>query len=362
VQASTSFPGKEERTALVVDFTNIARTHWQAMIGNNTSPAIAQERLAGDVIGRIMSTAWKLSPALLILAADSVGKTRRHSVWAAYKGTRARPDPAFTLEMMRMREWFKAMRIPVLYDDGIEADDQIGTIVPRIRLGLPDARIVIWSGDHDMLQLVDESVVFWNGRTDLAVGPADVLASYQVRTDQYVEFLALVGDKDEAPGVPGIGAVGAAKILGVHQTLEVALDTARYRSGREYEALQSHAATARLSLELVTLHRDAPSALAMSLPDAMFGWDQDDADDAAATARRVRRAIPKYSATGKPAPYYEWERSWAQTEGLSLERPQKPKSKTIAEVAQAVRDVPPSASTTPTPAPRADEPKQLDLF
>jgi 5'-3' exonuclease len=358
-QATAAFPQKHERSALIVDLTGIARTHWQGMIGNDVPAVAAQERLAGDVISRIMQKAWNMSATLLAVAKDSVGRTRRHDEWAPYKGTRAKPDPSFTLELTRISEWFKALRVPVLYDDGIEADDQIGTVVAKIRVVLPDARIVIWSGDNDFLQLVDSQTVLWNGRTELAVGPADVLATRKVRSDQFAEFMALTGDKDEVPGVPGIGDVGAAKLLSAHGTLEQAITAARYRSGREYEALNNHKETARLSLKLATLHRDAPSALAMSLPDAMYGWDEDDADDAAAVARRVRRGIPKYQPHGKPSPPRDWERAWALAEGKPLEFPKKQETPIVAPVSRA-ETPPPIPSTTETSV--RTKPKQLDLF
>jgi 5'-3' exonuclease len=362
VRATVAFPQKTERSALVIDLTNIARTHWQAMIGNDVAPADAHERLAGDVVSRIMHKAWDLSPTLMITTLDSVGKTRRHKVWPQYKGDRSPADPGFLVELGRIREWFKAMRVPVLYDDGIEADDQIGTVVAKIRVVLPDAKIVIWSGDNDFLQIVDSQTVLWNGRTELAIGPADVLATRGVRTDQFAEFMALVGDKDEVPGVAGIGEVGAAKLLSAHGTLEQAIAIARYRSGREYEALDKHKETARLSLQLATLHRDAPAALSMSLPEAMYGWDMDDADDAAGVARRVRRRIPKYHPYGKPAPFYDWKLAWTAAEGKRLEPLKKSEPASAAASAPNI-DAPAtavvSAMETGGTVPK---PKQLALF
>ena len=77
---------------------------------------------------------------------------------------------------------------------------------------------------------------------------------------QTVDFLALVGDTaDNVPGVRGVGEKTAQKLLEAYGTLEEVLAHAPDVTARRVrEALETDAERARLSRELVTLHRDVP--------------------------------------------------------------------------------------------------------
>ena len=86
--------------------------------------------------------------------------------------------------------------------------------------------VLVASSDKDLLQMVTPSIaVVMPGKVADKMGAAEVLAKMGVRPDQVVDALALTGDSaDNIPGVPGIGAKTAAKLLQQWQSLVNALD------------------------------------------------------------------------------------------------------------------------------------------
>jgi 5'-3' exonuclease len=117
---------------------------------------------------------------------------------------------------------------------GYEADDVLGTLATRER----SDRVVVVSGDRDLLQLVgDEHVpvrVFYIGRglsKAVLYGPAEVAETYAVPVERagaaYAELALMRGDpSDGLPGVSGIGDKTAATLLAQHGSLEAILAAA----------------------------------------------------------------------------------------------------------------------------------------
>jgi DNA polymerase-1 len=60
------------------------------------------------------------------------------------------------LQLDRIRQVVLAFGIPILEAEGFEADDVLGTIARRA--AEQGVRVVILSGDRDLLQLVDDSI------------------------------------------------------------------------------------------------------------------------------------------------------------------------------------------------------------
>ncbi|MCV7170563.1 5'-3' exonuclease [Mycobacterium sp. CPCC 205372] len=111
---------------------------------------------------------------------------------------------------------------------GYEADDVLGTLAARERKD----RVVVVSGDRDLLQLVaDDPVqvrVLYLGRgmsKASMFGPAEVADQYHVPVERagpaYAELALLRGDpSDGLPGVPGVGEKTAATLLAQYGSLE----------------------------------------------------------------------------------------------------------------------------------------------
>ncbi len=211
-------------------------------------------------------------PEYLGVAIDLSGPTVRHELFEEYKATR-RPMPADLQEqvpdVLRICE---VLRVPVLSFPGYEADDVIGTLSRKAEEEGLD--VVVVTIDKDLFQLVDDRVSILDTRSMLRLDPAKVEEKFGVPPDQVVDVLALVGDSsDNIPGAPGIGQVGACKLIREFGGLEELLERRGEVSRKAYrESLQQHEDQIRQSWQLVRVHRDLDldldlASLQLSEPD-----------------------------------------------------------------------------------------------
>ena len=236
--------------------------------------------------GENTSAAWGVANFLLRLVdqhrpeyvgwVHDAGTSFRHERFPEYKATREKLDAElqqdFDRSVGRIVSLLRAFRVPLVAVDGYEADDVIATLA--VRAAAQDFDVVIVSGDKDFYQLIGPRVSLLNpGRG----GPAAVeeqlvtLANAHERLGvppgQTVDYLALVGDSaDNVPGVRGVGEKTAQKLLGEYGSLDAILaHAAEIETRRVREALEADADRARLSRELVTLRRDVPVEMELSL-------------------------------------------------------------------------------------------------
>ena len=156
-------------------------------------------------------------------------------------------------------------RMPILEVPGFEADDVIGTLARQaVEQGL---RVVVVSGDKDLLQLVSDDVLVLNpGREGMGATLYDrktVEEKWGVPPERVVDVLALVGDAvDNIPGVPGIGDKGARDLVREFGPVEAVLENAdKVKRAAYREGLKNHREAALLSKRLATLRTDVPIAL-----------------------------------------------------------------------------------------------------
>jgi len=188
----------------------------------------------------------------------------RNAIYPAYKANRDPAPPELKRQFEYCRELAAAFGFTVLADAAYEADDLIGSVLHATRAhGL---RAVIVSADKDFGQLLDHDVEQWDYARGQRWGAAGVPARLGVEAHQVVDYLALTGDAiDNIPGVPGIGAKGAAALLAHFGSLENLLARVeevaflRLRGARSLaEKLRAHADAARLSQRLARIALDAP--------------------------------------------------------------------------------------------------------
>ena len=162
------------------------------------------------------------NPDYLAVVFDT-GKTFRDEIYPEYKATRDKMPDDLRSQIERMRKLIDAFNIPRLEEIGYEADDVLGSVAKQaVADGLG---VKIFTGDRDLLQLVDERVIVNLPGRSLADAKdylaADVVESLGVRPDQVVDYKALMGDSsDNIPGVAGVGKVTASKLLKEYQTLD----------------------------------------------------------------------------------------------------------------------------------------------
>jgi DNA polymerase-1 len=200
-------------------------------------------------------------PDYLAVAFDAGRITFRHEEYADYKAHRkATPDelrPQFPL----IKKVLAAMRIPVLELEGFEGDDLISEVVRAAeKKGI---EVLIVSGDRDMLQLVTEqtkALITRKGISDLeCFTPERVKEKYGVVPAQVADYKGLKGDQsDNIPGVPGIGAKTAVKLLQQFHSVEECLANLDQLTPKMAALLREYGDQALMSKRLATLAQDVP--------------------------------------------------------------------------------------------------------
>ncbi|HET9088116.1 MAG TPA: DNA polymerase I [Acidobacteriaceae bacterium] len=182
--------------------------------------------------------------------------------YAGYKANRAEMPLDLAQQLPYIRRALEALRIPILQQEGFEADDVIGTLSHQAsHIGHP---VYIVSNDKDMLQLVGDDVFVLNPVKDnLVLDRAGVVEVLGVPPEQVVDVMALRGDSiDNIPGAPGIGDKGSVDLIVQFGSVEAALDRANEVIRKTYrESLLNNRENILLSKELVTIHCNVPVEL-----------------------------------------------------------------------------------------------------
>lgn len=189
---------------------------------------------------------------------DPPGGNFRRDEFADYKAGRAQASDDLIEQFPWVDKVVAAHRFPILRVPGFEADDVIGTLAERGKA----AGLEVWivSGDKDFAQLVGDSVKMWENIRDVVFDRELVRKKWGVYPEQFVDYLALIGDKvDNIPGVPGIGAKGAQQLLAQFPTLAEMLETDI--PGKNGKLLKEYRDQALLSQRLATIQTQVPLEL-----------------------------------------------------------------------------------------------------
>lgn len=179
--------------------------------------------------------------------------------YGGYKANRAETPPDLIQQQPYIRRALEAFRIPILYYEGFEADDVIGTL--SCKLAEQGHHVYVVSSDKDMMQLVNKDVSVLNPTKDnLILDSAGVEKILGVPPERVIDVMALRGDAiDNIPGAPGIGDKGSVELILQFGTVEAALDRADEVKKKTYrESLQNNRENIMLSKELVTIHTSVP--------------------------------------------------------------------------------------------------------
>ena len=208
-------------------------------------------------------------PEYLTVTFDVHAPTFRHKMFAEYKGTRKPMAEELREQVPVIKEVLKAMKIEIIEQEGLEADDLLGTISRTCEEKGLDVAII--SGDRDTLQLATEHVKIRipktkQGSTEVEdYNAADVVEKYGVTPTEFIDVKALMGDtSDNIPGVPGVGEKTATKIIRQYQSIENAYEHAdEIKPPRASKNLKEYWEQAKMSKVLATIetHADIPFEL-----------------------------------------------------------------------------------------------------
>ncbi|MGY4878435.1 DNA polymerase I [Vreelandella aquamarina] len=194
---------------------------------------------------------------------DAPGKTFRDELYSDYKAHRPPMPDDLRSQIRPLHACVKALGLPLLCVEGVEADDVIGTLAYHATEAGRDA--VISTGDKDMAQLVNAHITLVNTMKDETLDEAGVEAKFGLPPALIIDYLALMGDKvDNIPGVPGVGektAIGLLQGMGggletIYADLE-RVKTLTFRGAKTLpKKLEEHREQAFLSYQLATIKTD----------------------------------------------------------------------------------------------------------
>ena len=183
------------------------------------------------------------------VATDHVIESFRNHLWPGYK-TSEGMDRALLAQFHPLEDALVAMGVVVWPMVELEADDALASAA---RLAATDPRVervCIWTPDKDLGQCVDDGrVVQVDRRAGAIRDAAAVRAKFGVEPARIPDWLALVGDAaDGYPGIPGLGAKSAERLIARHGPIEAFPD----------DVLGDQREAALLFKRLATLRSDAP--------------------------------------------------------------------------------------------------------
>jgi len=193
---------------------------------------------------------------------DAKGKTFRDEMYDQYKANRPPMPDDLRLQIKPLHEIVRALGMPLLSVEGVEADDVIGTLAAQATDKC--FRVVVSTGDKDLAQLVNKHVTLVNTMTEEVLDIAGVEEKFGLPPNLIIDYLALRGDKvDNIPGVPGVGektALALLQNLGGLNSIYNQLDQIAalgFRGSKTMAAkLEQHKDDAFLSYRLATIKTD----------------------------------------------------------------------------------------------------------
>ncbi len=222
-------------------------------------------------IRHILSLQNEYSAEKIIVALDSVGPTFRHQQYSEYKANRDSAPEDLHAQVPLIEEMLGFLGIPVVRMDGFEADDIMGSVADYCNAQGIVCRLI--SSDKDLMQLVGGTVSILRPGRGIGlqhIGVDEVLAEKGVKPEQFIDYLALVGDaSDNIPGVAGIGPKTASALISewgsmdeLYNNLETAArgsKLAKLIQGQEDACLSRHLVTIRRDLDIADVVHSAGS-------------------------------------------------------------------------------------------------------
>ncbi len=245
-------------------------------------------------------------PDYIIVCFDRPAPTFRKQLYVGYQAKRPAMAEGLGPQFNFIRTTLRHAKVSIYELDGYEADDLIGTLAtqavekdddrklkvedsslniengssidlrssnlknPSSTINHPSSNVevIIFSGDRDLLQLVNSQVSMLapvTGITNMLLfDEAKVIDKYGLKPSQFVDYKALVGDNsDNYPGVNGIGPKTAATLLSKYESFENLYHHIGELPEKIGLKLATDAEQAALAKKLATIVTDAPIHLDM---------------------------------------------------------------------------------------------------
>ena len=232
------------------------------------------------VLNMLKSLISQVQPTHIAVVFDAKGKTFRDEMFEQYKSHRPPMPDDLRKQIQPLHDMIRALGIPLLVVEGVEADDVIGTLALQAsRLG---KKVLISTGDKDMAQLVDDNIMLINTMNNSLLDREGVIEKYGIPPELIIDYLALMGDSaDNIPGVAGVGektALGLLQGIGsmaeIYANLEKVAELPIRGAKKLGEKLLAEKTNAYLSYTLATIKTDVE--LNVTTDELLLGESQND--------------------------------------------------------------------------------------
>ncbi|MFT4615574.1 MAG: 5'-3' exonuclease [Bacteroidia bacterium] len=182
--------------------------NWRTAQGQPVSAVYGYTRFLIDFIARV-GTQFHGAAAF----DESLGSNYRNDIYPAYKSSRELPEEVLAFQLQACRKVTELIGLPCYGGPRFEADDYLASLASRFRAS--DIPVTVVTRDKDLGQIiVHPEDRWWDYAADEELNAGSFAQKFGVTPAQFADYLALVGDPiDDIPGVPGIGAKTASKLL-----------------------------------------------------------------------------------------------------------------------------------------------------
>ncbi len=230
------------------------RSHYAFSRRPLTAPNGEHTSVVFGFLNGILRLVEQHQPEYLAVVFDMKGKNFRHEMYPDYKANRKPMPEELAAQLPRLREVLSKWGVSVLEQQGVEADDVMGSVAKQ-SVAQTD-RVWFFTGDKDFMQLLDHRIGMLKpghrGDQVTAMTEEDIKKKFALTPTDMIDVFALSGDSaDNIPGAPGVGEKTALKLIREFGSLD-----------HLYEKLESSKLTPRLkrvlgeNREQVYLSRD----------------------------------------------------------------------------------------------------------
>lgn len=208
------------------------------------------------VMKMILKLLSEHNPSHFVMARDLSGPSFRHEIYKDYKGNRSAPPEDLIPQFDLIDKLLDLMAIPSISMEKYEADDIIGSLAVQYENDFDE--IVIASGDKDLMQFVGSKTSMLDTMKNKKYDKEAVFEKMGVWPEQIVDYLSIVGDSsDNIPGIKGIGAKGAAKLLEQYENLDsIFKNKEKLTNKRVVKGIYEYGDMGLLSRKLVSIVTD----------------------------------------------------------------------------------------------------------
>ena len=204
----------------------------------------------------------KENPSHMAVVFDTSAPTERHTDFAAYKAHREAMPEDLSAAIPYIVRLIEGFNIPVIFCDGYEADDLIGTLAKKAEK--EGFTVYCMTPDKDFGQLVSENIFIYKparmGNGMEILGVKEILEKWEIdRVEQVIDILGLWGDAvDNIPGIPGIGEKTAKLLIKQYGSIENIIKNSHELKGKLKENVENFAEQGLISKKLATILLNAP--------------------------------------------------------------------------------------------------------